>query len=72
VLQLSASLFSVAQKQSVALVDMQYSGVSADDGVERFVDGLKQSLPSTTCSGWNWTGTVSPESIRKLLGELSE
>jgi hypothetical protein len=66
-LQLSASLFSVAQKQSVGIVDVKYSGESAADGVAGFVDKLRQSLPATTCRGWNWNGTVSPEPIRKLI-----
>jgi hypothetical protein len=69
VLQLSASLFSVAQKQSVAVVDMEYSGESVDAAVAKFVERLGQSIPSTTCSGWNWSQTVSSEGIRNLLLE---
>lgn len=69
VLQLSASLFSVAQKQSVGIVDMEYSGESVDEAVSKFVEKLGQSLPSTSCGGWNWNGTVSAEAIRKLISE---
>jgi hypothetical protein len=69
VLQLSASLFSVAQKQSVGVVDMEYSGESVNEAIAKFVEKLGQSLPSTTCSGWNFSGTVSPEPIRKLMLE---
>jgi hypothetical protein len=69
VLELSASLFSVAQKQSVAVVDLEYSGESVDEAVTKFVERLGQSIPSMTCSGWNWTQTVSPEGIRNLMLE---
>ena len=69
VLQLSASLFSVSQKQTVGVVDMEYSGESVDEAVAKFVQRLGQAVPSTTCSSWNWSGTVSPEPIRKLMLE---
>lgn len=69
VLQVSASLFSVAQKQAVGVVDMEYSGESVDEAITKFVERLRQSIPSTTCSGWNWTRTVNPEPIRALMLE---
>jgi hypothetical protein len=67
ILQLSASLFSVAGKESVGVVDLEYSGDSVNEAVAKFVERLGQSIPSTTCSGWNWVNTVSPEPIRKLM-----
>ncbi len=66
VLQLSASLFSVSQARSVALVDMQYSGDSADEAMGEFTDRVRRLLPASKCAGWNWDAKVDPEGIRKL------
>jgi hypothetical protein len=66
VLQLSASLFSVSQERSVALVDMKYSGDSADEAIGEFTDRVRRLLPASKCAGWNWDAKVDPEGIRKL------
>jgi hypothetical protein len=66
VLQLSASLFSVAQGRSVALIDMQYSGDSVEEAKGEFTDRVARLLPATTCKGWDWQAKVDPERIRKL------
>jgi hypothetical protein len=66
VLQLSASLFSVSQGRSVALVDMQYSGDSVDEAMSKFTDRVGRLLPASPCTGWNWDAKVDPEKIRKL------
>jgi hypothetical protein len=68
VLQLSASLFSVAQGQSVALIELQYSGTSFEEAVKAFAARLAQSLPETTCSGWNRNVKLDEERIRSLVG----
>jgi hypothetical protein len=69
VLQLSASLFSVAQGRSVALVDLRYSGDSVDDAIGEFTARVARLLPDTTCRGWNWHTDVDPERIRRLVQE---
>jgi hypothetical protein len=66
VLQLSASLFSVAQGKSVALLDMQYSGDSIAEAESTFSARVGRLLPAATCKGWNWRANVDPERIRKL------
>jgi hypothetical protein len=66
VLQLSASLFSVAQGKSVALLDMQYSGDSIAEAESAFSARVGRLLPAATCKGWNWSANVDPERIRKL------
>jgi hypothetical protein len=66
-LDISASLFSVTQKNSVALVAMQYSGKSLDDAIEKFAAKLAQSLPSVACVGWNWEAKIDPERIRQSI-----
>jgi hypothetical protein len=66
VLQLSASLFSVSQGRSVALIDLQYGGDSVDEAKSEFAARVGQLLPATTCKGWDWHTNVDPERIRKL------
>jgi hypothetical protein len=69
VLDVSASLFSVAQHTSVALVGMEYSGTSIDDALVKFAAKLAQTLPIVTCVGWNWEATVDPEKIRQSIDQ---
>ena len=66
VLEVSASLYSVAQHHSVALVGMQYSGGNIDEATAKFAAELSLSLPRAVCSGWSWSDGVDPEQIRKL------
>jgi hypothetical protein len=68
-LDISASLFSVSQAQSVAQVAMQYTGSSIDDAITRFAAKLHESLPNTVCAGWNWGTTIDPDAIRKSIEE---
>jgi hypothetical protein len=68
-LQLTATLFSVAQGRSVALVDMQYAGDSVGEAEGEFVARLGRLLPAATCKGWDWGTRVDPERIRKLTDE---
>jgi hypothetical protein len=69
VLQLSASLFSVAQGRSVASIDMQYSGDNVGEAESEFAARVGQLLPAATCKGWDWRTKVDPERIRKLAEE---
>jgi hypothetical protein len=66
-IDMTASLFSVAHGRSVALVTMQYSGASVDDAIARFAEKLAESLPETKCTGWIWEATVDPERIRRSI-----
>jgi hypothetical protein len=69
VLQLSASLFSVAQGRAVALFDMRYAGDSVAEAEREFTARIGRLLPATTCKGWDWHAKVDPERIRKLASE---
>jgi hypothetical protein len=66
-LDLSASLFSIAQGRSVALVGMEYSGVSADEAVALFSSKLAHELRGTTCAGWSWDAKVDAGHIRTMI-----
>jgi hypothetical protein len=67
VLDVSASLFSIAAARSVALVAMQYSGTSLEEAMTKFAAKLGQSLPNMTCAGWNWNANIDGERIRKSI-----
>jgi hypothetical protein len=66
-LDISATLFSIAQGRSIGLVAMQYSGQSVDDAVAKFAAQLRQALPQARCEGWDWTAKVDQERIRQAI-----
>jgi hypothetical protein len=68
-LQFTATLFSVAQGRSVALLDMRYSGDSLDEAETEFTTRLRGLLPAASCKGWNWSAGVDADRIRKLAEE---
>jgi hypothetical protein len=67
VLDISASLFSIAQGRSVALVSMEYSGTSVDDALSKFSMKLGRSLVGVSCVGWNWDSKIDADRIRKSI-----
>jgi len=69
VLDIGASLYSVAQSRSVASVAMQYSGGSLDEAMTRFAAKLGESLPGMSCAGWNWDAKVDVDRIRQSIDE---
>jgi hypothetical protein len=66
-LDLSASVFSVAGGHSVALVAMQYSGLSADEALTLFSARLAQELRGSTCAGWSWDVPIDASHIRQMI-----
>jgi hypothetical protein len=66
-LDVSASLFSIAQGRSVALYGMQYSGDSVDDAIAQFANQLARSLPGAQCAGWDWDAKIDPDRIRQSI-----
>lgn len=68
-LEISASLFSVSLRRSVALVGMQYSGASIAAAMTKFSARRAQSLPGMKCVGWNWNTAIDPEHIRSKIDE---
>jgi hypothetical protein len=69
VLQLTASLFSVAQGRSVAVVDMQYSGDSVSEAESEFTARVGRLLPAAKCKGWGSRANVDPDRIRRLADD---
>jgi hypothetical protein len=66
VLELTVSLYSVAQRHSVAMLDMQYSGDSVDDALARFDAEVAKAIPASSCVGWRADGKPDVDQIRKL------
>jgi hypothetical protein len=69
VLDISAILFSVREKQSVEVVESQYSGASFDQAIAAFADRLAHTLPGARCATWNWAIALDPEGVRQSMGQ---
>lgn len=65
-LDISATLFSVAQGRSVGQIAMQYTGESVDDALTQFAAQLQQALPQARCGGWDWTAKIDPDHLRQM------
>lgn len=68
-LDISATLFSVAQGRSVGLVEMQYAGASVDEALAQFAAQLAQALPQARCEGWDWTAKIDADHLRQLVDQ---
>jgi len=71
-LDISASLFSVPQHRSVALIQMRYSGASIQDAMTQFTGKLKESVPDLRCVGWNWSVNIDPEALQAPGPKIEE
>lgn len=65
--ELSASLFSVRDHRSVAMIAMGYSGPSVDDAVSKLAAKLGAEIPGSTCASWNWSAPIDAPRIRGLI-----
>lgn len=65
-LQLTAQIFSVAQSKTVALVNLDYTGQSMDEAMDKFVAQVGESLAGSRCAGWNLDAKLDVEKIRSL------
>jgi hypothetical protein len=68
-LDISATLFSVAQGRSVGQIAMQYTGESVDDALTQFAAQLRQALPQARCEGWDWTAKIDPDHLRQMIDQ---
>jgi hypothetical protein len=73
-LEISASLFDVRQRRSVAKVSMRYLGASIDDALVKFAQRLGTIVPGSTCRGWKWSpkaeAPTAPAPLPSGLPEL--
>jgi hypothetical protein len=66
VFEISASLFSNPQHQSVAQVAMAYKGASEEEALAKFVAKLGESFPGAICRGWKPDALPTEDAIRHL------
>ena len=68
-LELSAALFSVRERRTVALVAMTYTGKSFDAAIAAFVAKLRAELPGMRCQPWNRDVHVDVDRVRATRPE---
>ena len=66
VFEISASLFSGPQHQSVAQVVMVYKGASEEEAIAKFVAKLGASFPGAACRGWKPEALPTEDAVRNL------
>jgi hypothetical protein len=66
VFEISASLFSSPQHQSVAQVSMAYKGASEEEALAKFVEKLAAAFPGAACRGWRPEALPTEDAIRHL------
>jgi hypothetical protein len=66
VFEVSATLFSVKDHHTVALVAMSYTGKSVDEAMASFVAKLKTELPGMQCKGWKADAKVDADRLRAV------
>jgi hypothetical protein len=64
--EMSASVFSLKDHKTTALINMGYSGQSADVALTKFVDKLKTQLAGFPCVGWNGGAEIDVKKIKEL------
>jgi hypothetical protein len=65
--EVSALLFSVAQRKSVGVIAMQYDGPSADEALQRMSAKLAAAIPGSACGGWDLSVPLDEQRIRALI-----
>jgi hypothetical protein len=53
-MELSASLFSVKEKQSVGRISVLYQGNSVEEAITAFAAKVGAELPGSACTGWRF------------------
>ncbi len=71
-LDISASLFSVAQNRPVAIVSMAYHGDTVKDAMTRFGAEVARTLPDLKCAGWDLATKIDPSKVRPTFDVPTE
>jgi hypothetical protein len=67
--EMSASLFSLRDHHSVALVSMGYGGESADEALAKFVEKLQKTFTGFPCVGWHMDVAIDDKKIHAMQSE---
>ncbi len=63
---MSASVYSIRQHRSVALIAMTYTGGNADDAVDKFRQELARDLQGGVCGGWDLNIGIDEQRIHQM------
>ena len=66
-LSVSATLYSVSQKKTVGVVELEYTGENAQDAIAHFAAKIRDYMPGSTCNGWNWAVPIDEHRVRDLV-----
>ena len=67
--EVSASVYSIRQKQRVARLSMRYTGEDTNDALKKFGDQFASEFPMNACAGWNWQVAIDEKQIRDIKEE---
>jgi hypothetical protein len=65
-LEMSATLFSVSQKRSIASVEMKYTGTNTEEAMNQFVAKLRETIPGSRCVAWKNDVRLDGDRIRGM------
>jgi hypothetical protein len=64
--EMSATLFSLKDRHTIAEVSMGYGGESADEAIAKFVEKLRSVFTGYPCVGWHMNAGVDQKRIRAM------
>lgn len=67
--QLTGLFYSIRDHQTVGVIDLGYSGSSAEIALAEFRTRLESEFPGASCANWDWSAAIDPLAIRKLESE---
>jgi len=67
--EISALLYSIQQRRSIASVSMSYTGPDIDVALKEFSDKLRTAITNVTCAGWDFDAKVDAGKIRELMDQ---
>jgi hypothetical protein len=66
-LDVSATLFSVASRTSVGVIELEYTGENASDAITEFAAKVRATIPGSTCDEWDWSVPIDEHRVRELV-----
>jgi hypothetical protein len=67
--EMSASLFSLHDHHTIAVVSMGYAGTSGAEALQKFVAKLRESFGALPCVGWHMDAPIDEKKIKELTHE---
>jgi hypothetical protein len=67
--QLTALFFSIREHQTIGIVELDYTGSSAEIALAELRTRLESEFPAATCRNWDWAVPIDANKLRKLESE---